>query len=97
MNPLRRIAERAAAEDQAMIEAGYEIESTGPLGGRTYRLSAETIARRRAEAEDEQIRQMGQRTREMFALAFPEQAADIAAREAAQAQSAPADAHPAAP
>ena len=97
MGWLHRLAERAAAEDQAMIEAGYEIEATGPLGGRTYRLSAETIARRRAEAEDERIRQMGQRTREMFAIAFPEQGADSAAREAAHAQSAPVDAHPAAP
>ena len=96
MGWLQCLAERTAAEDQAMIEAGFEIESTGPLGGRTYRLSAETIARRRAEAEDEHVRQMGQRTREMFALAFPEQAADIAAREAAQAQGAPVDAHPAA-
>ena len=97
MGWLSRLAERAAAADQAMIEAGYEIEATGPLGGRTYRLSAETIARRRAEAEDEHIRQMGQRAREMFALAFPEQGADIAAREAAQAQPTPADAHSAAP
>lgn len=96
MGWLQRLAERTADDDQAMIEAGFEIESTGPLGGRTYRLSAETIARRRAEAEDEHVRQMGQRTREMFAIAFPEQAADIAAREAAQAQSAPVDAHPAA-
>ena len=97
MGWLSHLADRAAAEDQAMIEAGYEIEHAGPLGGRTYRLSAETIARRRAEAEDEHIRHMGQRTREMFALAFPEQAADITAREAAQAQSATADVTPNAP
>lgn len=82
MNPLRRIAERAAAEDQAMIEAGYEIEHAGPLGARTYRLSAETIARRRAEAEDEDehIRQMAQRAKELYALAFPDQNADQAER-----------------
>jgi len=97
MGWLHRLAERAAAEGQAMIEAGYEIESTGPLGGRTFRLSAETIARRRAEAEDEHVRQMARRSREMFAIAFPEQAADIAEREATQAQPMPADAHPAAP
>ena len=94
MNPLRRIAERTAAEDQAMIEAGYEIESTGPLGGRTYRLSAETIARRRAEAEDERIRQMAQRAKELYALAFPQQSAELAACEAAHAQAGPSDAHP---
>ncbi len=83
MNLLRRIAERTAAEDQAMIEAGYEIESAGPLGARTYRLSAESIARRCAEAEDEHVRAMAQRVRQTYALAFPEQAADLAEREAA--------------
>ena len=97
MNLLRRIAERTAAEDQAMIEAGYEIEHAGPLGGRTYRLSAETIARRRAEAEDEHIRQMAQRAKELYALAFPQQAAELAACEAAHAQTGLADAHPTAP
>lgn len=74
MNPLRRIAERAAAEDQAVIEAGYEIEHAGPLGARTYRLSSETIARRRAEAEDQHIQRMAQRAKQLYALAFPDQA-----------------------
>ena len=92
MNLLRRIAERTAAEDQAMIEAGYEIESTGPLGGRTYRLSAETVARRRAEAEDEHIRQMAQRAKELYALAFPQQAAEQIARQADHAYAEPCDA-----
>ncbi len=80
MNWLHRLAERTAAEDQAMIEAGYEIESTGPLGGRTYRLSAETIARRRAEAEDEHIRQTARRAKEIYALAFPDQTAELTRR-----------------
>lgn len=97
MNLLRRITERTAAEDQAMIEAGYEIESTGPLGGRTYRLSAETIARRRAEAEDEHIRHMAQRAKELYALAFPQQAAELAACDAVQAPAGSTDAHPTAP
>lgn len=97
MNLLRRIAERTAAEDQAMVEAGYEIEHARPLGGRTYRLSAETTARRRAEAEDEHIRQMAQRAKELYALAFPQQAAELAARETAHSQAGPTDAHPTAP
>jgi hypothetical protein len=82
MNWLRRIADQTATEDEQLAEAGYRIEATGPLGGRTYRLSPETIARRQAEAEQDRIRAMAQRAKEMFALAFPEQAADLARREA---------------
>lgn len=82
MKFLDRIAEQTATEDAQLADAGYRIEATGPLGGRTYRLSPETIAQRQAEAETERIRAMAQRSREMFALAFPDEAADLARREA---------------
>jgi hypothetical protein len=82
MKYLARIAEQTATEDTQLADAGYRIEATGPLGGRTYRLRPETIAQRQAEAEQERIKAMARRSREMFALAFPEEAADLARREA---------------
>lgn len=85
MNWLRRLADEVSAEDEQMTAYGYRVERTGPLS-RSYRLSPEKLAAMRAEAEQQHIRTMAGNAKAMFALAFPEAAADLARREAAQAR-----------
>ncbi len=83
MNWLRRLADETSAEDEQMAEHGYRVERTGPLA-RSYRLSPEKLAEMQAEAEQQRIRTMAATAKAHFALAFPQAAADLARREAAQ-------------
>jgi hypothetical protein len=87
VNWLRRLADEISAEDEQMAAHGYQIERTGPLT-RTYRLSPERLAEMEAETEQQRIRTMAANAKAHFALAFPEAAADLARREAAQAPAA---------
>jgi hypothetical protein len=84
VNWLRRLADEVNATDEQMAADGYRVERTGPLS-RSYRLSPEKLATMAAEAEQQHIRTMAANAKAHFALAFPEAAADLARREAAQA------------
>jgi urease accessory protein UreF len=86
---LRVLDARTAAEDAAMLAAGYQIERTGRWA-RTYRPDPAQFAARRAEAERDRIAQMGRNAEAMHALAFPREHADMLARHAAQAAPTPA-------
>jgi hypothetical protein len=76
---LRVLDARAAAEDAAMRANGFQVERTGRWA-RTYRLDPDYLAARRAEAERERIAQMGRAAREMYAIAFPQEHADLQRR-----------------
>lgn len=80
--PLRALRERVEADDVRMRADGFEVLATGRFS-RTYRLHPDEVARRQREADDERVRQMAQRSRELYAVAFPEQHAAQVAREAA--------------
>lgn len=79
---LRALDAHAAAEDAAMLAAGYQVERTGRWT-RTYRLDPAYLAARREQSERERIAQMGRDAMELHALAFPRQHAELLARQAA--------------
>ena len=85
---LRVLDARTAAEDAAMLAAGYQVQRTGRWA-RTYRPDPAAIAARRAEAERERIAQMGRNAETLHALAFPREHADMLARQAAVSAPAP--------
>lgn len=93
--PLRALRERVEADDARMCADGFDVVATGRYS-RTYKLHPDEVARRRREADDERVRQMAARSRELYAVAFPEQHAALAAREAA-AEARPLPAAAAAP
>jgi len=86
---LRALRERVEADDARMRADGFDVLATGRYS-RSYTLSAEEIARRRREADDERVRQMAARSRELYAIAFPDEHAAMLARQTA----APAPAAP---
>ena len=90
---LRVLDARAAAEDAAMRANGFQVERTGRWA-RTYRLDPAYLSARRAEAERERIAQMGRAAREMHAIAFPQEHADLRRRLANANAPAPVPAVP---
>lgn len=90
---LRVLDARTAATDNAMRAAGCLVERNGRWA-RTYRPDPAVLAERRAATERERITQMGRAVKEMYAIAFPEEHADLQRRIAAAT---PAPAAPAMP
>ena len=86
--PLRALREKVEADDARMRADGFDVIATGRYS-RTYTLAPEEVARRRREADDERVRQMAARSRELHAIAFPEEHAALLARQAAAPDPAP--------
>lgn len=81
-HPLRVLDARTAAEDAAMLAAGYQVERHGRWA-RTYRPDPVMLAARREQAERERVAQMGRNALDLHAVAFPRQHAELLARQAA--------------
>lgn len=80
--PLRALREKVEADDARMRADGFDVLATGRYS-RAYTLAPEEVARRRREADDERVRQMAARSRELHAIAFPDEHAALLARQAA--------------
>lgn len=87
-HPLRALRQKVEADDARMRAAGFDVLESGALS-RTYKLSPEVIAARRRQAEDEHVRAMAVRVREMHAIAFPQEHAELQRRTAEYTSPAP--------
>jgi len=87
----RALDARTAAEEARMRAHGFEVERTGRWS-RAYRLDPDYLAARQAEAERERVAQMGRNAMELHSIAFPQQHADMLARQAAAIEPVPAPA-----
>ena len=87
--PLRALRQKVEADDARMRAAGFDVLETGALS-RTYKLSPELIEARRREAEEERVRAMAVRVKELHAIAFPREHAELQQRTAALMHGAPA-------
>jgi hypothetical protein len=87
-HPLRALRQKVEADDARMRAAGFDVLETGALS-RTYKLSPEVVAARRREAENEHVRAMAARSRELYAIAFPDEHAELQWRTTALASPAP--------
>ena len=81
-HPFRALDERTTAEETRMRAHGFPVERAGRWA-RAYRLDPDYLAARQAEAERERVAQMGRNAMELHAIAFPQQHADMLARQAA--------------
>jgi len=82
--PLRALRQKVQADDARMRAAGFDVLETGALS-RTYKVSPEVLAAFQREAEDQRLREMAARVREMYAVAFPAEHAEQQRREGALA------------